>query len=80
MKVNVVLSDHVQGTMLVLLWMQLVYAKDGEHEDARACLDHALRLCEEHEELAIELGDIMEHLHKTVGCGEGCQHKPGGSA
>lgn len=77
-KLNLVL-ETTQGTMLILLWQQFLYAKENDRDGATSCFMEAVKLCRDQEAAAIGLGERMEHMHMIVGCGEGCQHKTEGA-
>lgn len=76
-KVSLIGLDPLQGRMIVLLWQQFLNAKDNDKEAATISFMEMVQLCREQEPLAVDMGLRLENLHMTVGCGEGCMHKPG---
>lgn len=73
------LLEPAQGTILILLWQQFLYAKENDRDGATSCFIEAVKMCRRQEPLAVGLGEKMQHMHELVGCGEGCIHKKEGS-
>ena len=79
-RVSLIGLDPLQARMLILIWQQFLNAKENDKEAALLSFIDMVKLCREQEPLAIDLGNRMELLHMTVGCGDDCLHKPGDTA
>lgn len=78
-KINLAGLDLLQARMLVQLWQQFIHARSGDAIGATQCFQETIMLCRANHNLAVDMGERMEKLHETIGCGDDCIHKKEGT-